>query len=62
MDFTIRPTREEDYEAVFGLVHESGVSLDFTEDMFKRMLEKNPDCYYVAEAEGKVVGNVFGMD
>ena len=61
MAFTVRPTRLEDYEAVFGLVHDSGVSMDFTKDMFRKMLEHNPDCYFVAEADGKIIGNVFGM-
>jgi len=61
MDFTIRQTKEDDYEAVFALVHDSGVSLDFTEQQFRSMLRRTPECYYVAEADDQVVGNVFGM-
>lgn len=59
----IRETRLNDYDTVARLLKvtdliESGEKW-LTEELFDRMLERNPGLFFVAEKEGKVIGSVF---
>ncbi len=60
MNYIIRQTREEDFEAVAALLMEAGLIMSyFDEKGFRAMLSHNPGFCFVAEADERVVGNVF---
>ncbi|MBZ9569718.1 GNAT family N-acetyltransferase [Patescibacteria group bacterium] len=61
MKIIIRNTREKDYNQIKKLLKTQRVSANFTEQKFKKMIKRNKGFYLVAEADGKIVGTVFGL-
>ncbi|MBI4174623.1 MAG: GNAT family N-acetyltransferase [Candidatus Aenigmarchaeota archaeon] len=62
MNYSIRETRPTDFDAVYNLLEKGKIPISvLNEERFRKLLEKNGDCCFVAEADGIVVGNVFGM-
>ena len=61
MEIKVRETREEDFEAVKGLLEKEGVIPGFSKNMFRKMLKRNKGFYLVAESQGEVIGTVFGL-
>ena len=61
MEIKVRETREEDFEAVKGLLEKERVVPGFSAAMFRKMLKRNKGFYLVAESQGKVIGTVFGL-
>ncbi len=60
MTITIREAREEDFEEISDLLIETNLADSyFTEDRFKKMLERNKGYCYVAETNGHIIGNAF---
>ena len=60
MAVKIRPTKLSDYEGVFGLLKKNKmVGRYFTKALFKGLLAYNEGLYFVAEDNGKIIGNIF---
>jgi len=60
MSYKIRETREDDFLGVSKLLRETNLADNFTEDRFRKMLERNRGYCYVADDEGRIIGNAFG--
>ena len=62
MGIIIRQTKPEDFNQIAGLLGEAEINLSsFTEERFRRMLERCGEYCFVAEYKGKIIGNVFGV-
>jgi ribosomal protein S18 acetylase RimI-like enzyme len=58
----LREFRESDYEAVLATWRECGLTIKPSDSLpeLRRVMERNPGLFLVAEAEGVVVGAVIG--
>ena len=62
MSIDIRETIEEDFEGISALLRDTNLKDSyFTEDKFRKMLERNRGYCYIAEDDGKIVGSAFAM-
>ena len=56
----LRNTKIEDYDGIYELLNASDmVFYSFSREKFKKMLNKNKGCYFVAIDKNKIVGNIF---
>ncbi len=65
MTIKIRKAKGSDYEGIdnlLGNIYVKIKSKDFTKNKFVSFLKKNKSYCYVAEAKGKIIGNIFGSD
>lgn len=60
MKIIIRETKAGDFDAIAELLQDPNISGPVTESQFRNMLRKNKGFFYVAEADGTVIGSVFG--
>lgn len=61
MKFNVREAQEEDFEGILSLCQDCEISTEhLTYSRFCRMLAKNSGFSCVAEADGKIVGTIFG--
>lgn len=59
----IRETRPKDFEGVKLLLESVRLSgVYFTEDLFRKLLKRNKGTYFVAEDNGRIIGNIFSFD
>lgn len=58
----IREFREDDYEAVLRVWREAGLTIKPSDTLpeLRKLVERNPGTFLVAEEEGTVVGTVIG--
>lgn len=60
MTINIRETQEEDFEGISALLRNTNFADSyFSDDKFRRMLDKNRGYCYVAEDDGRIVGSAF---
>ena len=60
MAFSIRETREEDFEGISALLRDTKLADSyFSEGRFRKMLDRNRGCCYVAEDDSKLIGSAF---
>lgn len=62
MTAAIREFREDDYEAVLRVWREAGLTIKPSDTLpeLRKLVERNPGTFLVAEEEGAVLGTVIG--
>jgi len=61
VEVIIRETQAPDYQGISKLLEDTNlVQSYFTADAFRRYIERNKGFCFVAEVDGKIVGNIFG--